>query len=56
MTFIEEKMENRVKPDFGSDVQSYFQRVIDEEKGYSVSCYAARIKLSLEDMKMRMMH
>lgn len=32
MDFIEEKMENREKPDFGPDAQSYFQRVIDEEK------------------------
>lgn len=32
MDFIKEKMENRAKPDFGSDAQSYFQRVINEEK------------------------
>ena len=32
MDFIKEKMENRAKPDFGADAQSYFQRVINEEK------------------------
>lgn len=30
--YIEEKMRNRIKPDFGDDSHAYFQRLIDEEK------------------------
>lgn len=30
--YIEEKMINRVKPDFGDDPHAYFMRLIDEEK------------------------
>lgn len=32
MDFIEEKMANRIKPDFGKDAHKYFQKLIDEEK------------------------
>ena len=32
MDFIEEKMKNRVKPDFGDDHHAYFVRLIAEEK------------------------
>ena len=30
--YIEEKMRNRIKPNFGDDSHAYFQRLIDEEK------------------------
>lgn len=32
MDYIEEKMQNRVKPDFGGNPHVYFQKLIDEEK------------------------
>lgn len=30
--YIEGKMRNRIKPNFGDDSHAYFQRLIDEEK------------------------
>jgi len=30
--FMKHKMTNRVKPDFGEDAHSYFQKLIEEEK------------------------
>lgn len=32
MDFIEDKMQNRVKPDFGENPHAYFQKLIEEEK------------------------
>lgn len=32
MDFFEDRMQNRVKPDFGEDPQVYFQELIEEEK------------------------
>ena len=32
LDYIEERMENRVKPDFGKDPQSYFKKLIKKEK------------------------
>ena len=30
--YIEERMENRVKPDFGENPQNYFDKLIEKEK------------------------
>lgn len=32
MDFVEEKMKNRIKPDFGGDSHEYFQKLIEHEK------------------------
>ena len=32
MDYIEERMENRVKPDFGEKPQTYFENLIEREK------------------------
>jgi hypothetical protein len=34
--FIEDQMENRIKPDFGTNPRKYFQRLIEKEKGQIV--------------------